>query len=574
MYRTPIITVLGHIDHGKTTLLDRIRNTKVTEKEAGGITQSIGSTFVPISLIKEVCKEFKDFKSSLPGLLFIDTPGHEAFISMRERGCTIADISILVIDIVEGFMPQTIECIEILKRCKTPFVIALNKIDKISGWKSEEKSFLKNYEMQLESVKIEFEKRFYEVISKLENFGLKGERLDRITDFTKEIAVVPISAKTGEGIPELLYVLVGLCEKFLKSFLLKTENSRGIILEVKETKGIGKTLDAIIQDGKIEVGNYLVIFGKEVNIVKVKALFIPKSIQDIRAEKRFEGVKSLEASRGVKIVCQDVEKIIPGSNFLIARTYEEALNLVKFNREECPIEENRCKEGLILKADALGSLDALRNVFKNFKIKYCNIGQITKEDVFAASINEDDLLKAIISFNIKVPDETKILAKEKGVEIFSSEIIYELLENYLKWRKEKQEQKEREALKNVVFPAKIRILPGYVFRASKPAILGCEVLEGTIKPEYELIKMENEKIISLGRIREIQAQGKRLEQAKKGDRVAISITDAVFNRNVFEGDIIYTNVDENSYKILMEHKHILSDNEITILEEIKNRKKI
>jgi len=572
MYRAPIITVLGHIDHGKTTLLDKIRNTRITEKEAGGITQSIGSTFVPISLIKEVCKEFKEFKSSFPGLLFIDTPGHEAFVLMRERGCTIADISIIVVDIVEGFMPQTIECIETLKKCKTPFVVALNKIDKIPGWKSEEKSFLKNFNKQKENVRIEFEKRFYEVISKLEDFGLEGERLDRVTDFTKEIAVVPISAKTGEGIPELLYVLVGLCEKFLKNFLLKTENSKGIILEVKETKGIGKTLDAIIQDGKIEVGNYLVVFGKNVEIVKVKALFIPKGIQDIRAEKRFESVKSLEASKGVKIVCQDIEKIIPGSNFFVTKTYEESLNLV-CGIEKCSLKEDRCKEGLILKSDAIGSLDAIKNLFKNFKIKYCDIGKVTKEDVIAASINEDDLLKAIIAFNIKVSDEIKAQAKEKGVEIFSSEIIYELLENYLKWRKEKQEQKERETLKNVVFPAKIKILPGYIFRASKPAIVGCEILEGIIKPEYELIKIENEKTIPLGKIKEIQDQGKQLEQAKKGDRVAISITDAIFNRNIFEDDILYTNVDENSYKVLMEHKHILSDNEIAVLEEIKNRKK-
>jgi len=139
MLRQPIITVLGHVDHGKTTLLDKIRKTAIAAKEAGGITQAIGTTEIPTNVIKTLCgKLLERFKIKLiiSGLLFIDTPGHEAFTTLRKRGGSIADLAILVIDINEGIMPQTIESLEILKVSRIPFIIALNKIDRIKGWTS------------------------------------------------------------------------------------------------------------------------------------------------------------------------------------------------------------------------------------------------------------------------------------------------------------------------------------------------------------------------------------------------------------------------------------------------------
>lgn len=566
---------MGHIDHGKTTLLDRIRNTRVADKEAGQITQSIGSTFVPMSLIKSISKKFRSFESSIPGLLFIDTPGHEAFKCMRERSCKIADIAILVVDILEGFMQQTKECIELLRESKTPFVLAINKIDKFHGWKSISQSFLENYNSQNENVKIEFERRFYEIVSELEKFNLRGERFDRVSDFTKEIAVVPISAKTGEGIPELLYILAGLSEKFLKRFLLKTENSFGIILEIKEVKGLGKTVDAILIDGRIEVGDYLVTFGKKAKITKIRAILIPKQIQDIRVEKTFESVKSIEASYGVKLLCQDTEDMIAGVEFFLTKDIKKAEIIAK--ELECKHAYDfsiKKEEGLILKADTLGALDALKNIFKDFKIKYCDIGEITKEDVMEASINSDVFLRVIIAFNIKSSEEINKIAKDNGVKIISSNIIYELIENYNKWKEEKKKELLEKELEKVVFPAKIRVLPGYVFRASKPAIVGCEVLEGRIKNDYGLFKLEDNKIIELGKIKEIQDKGVSLQIAKKGMKVAISITNAVIGRNLFENDILFSDVDENSYTTLKKYENLLSEEEKKLLEEIKEIKKL
>lgn len=575
MYRAPIITVLGHIDHGKTTLLDRIRNTRVADKEAGQITQSIGCTFVPMSLIKSISKKFRSFESSIPGLLFIDTPGHEAFKCMRERSCKIADIAILIVDILEGFMQQTRECIELLRESKTPFVLAINKIDKFHGWKSISQSFLENYNYQNEDVKIEFEKRFYEIISELERFNLKGERFDRVSDFTKEIAAVPISAKTGEGIPELLYILAGLSEKFLKRFLLKTENSCGIILEIKDVKGLGKTVDAILIDGKIEVGDYLVTFGKKAIVTKIRAILVPKQVQDIRAEKTFESVNFVEASHGVKLLVQSTEDIIPGVEFFLTKDMSRAESILKeLEKKYSQDFVSKKEEGLILKADTLGALDALKNIFKDFKIKYLDIGDITKEDILEASINSDVFLRAVIAFNLKASDEINKIAKENGVKIISSDIIYELFENYIKWREEKKKELLEKELENVVFPAKIRILPGYIFRASKPAIVGCEILEGRIKNDYGLFKIEGKKIIELGKIKEIQDKGISLPVAKKGMKVAISITNAIVGRNIFENDVLFSDVDENSYATLKKYENILSEEEKKLLEEIKEIKNL
>ncbi|MEM5828634.1 MAG: translation initiation factor IF-2 [Candidatus Aenigmatarchaeota archaeon] len=575
MYRAPIITVLGHIDHGKTTLLDRIRNTRVADKEAGQITQSIGCTFVPMSLIKSISKKFRSFESSIPGLLFIDTPGHEAFKCMRERSCKIADIAILIVDILEGFMQQTRECIELLRESKTPFVLAINKIDKFHGWKSISQSFLENYNYQNDDIKIEFEKRFYEIISELERFNLKGERFDRVSDFTKEVAAVPISAKTGEGIPELLYILAGLSEKFLKRFLLKTENSCGIILEIKDVKGLGKTVDAILIDGKIEVGDYLVTFGKKAIVTKIRAILVPKQVQDIRAEKTFESVNFVEASHGVKLLVQSTEDIIPGVEFFLTKDMSRAESILKeLEKKYSQDFVSKKEEGLILKADTLGALDALKNIFKDFKIKYLDIGDITKEDILEASINSDVFLRAVIAFNLKASDEINKIAKENGVKIISSDIIYELFENYIKWREEKKKELLEKELENVVFPAKIRILPGYIFRASKPAIVGCEILEGRIKNDYGLFKIEGKKIIELGKIKEIQDKGISLPVAKKGMKVAISITNAIVGRNIFENDVLFSNVDENSYATLKKYENILSEEEKKLLEEIKEIKNL
>ncbi|MCD6381510.1 MAG: translation initiation factor IF-2 [Candidatus Aenigmarchaeota archaeon] len=573
--RAPIITVMGHIDHGKTTLLDRIRNTTVTLKEPGAITQTISSTFIPKDVILKLCadllKKFK-FNATIPGLLVIDTPGHEAFTKMRRFGGEIADIAILIIDIMEGLMPQTKESIDILKETKTPFIIAINKIDRVPGWLSKSESFLEDYELQSDYAKEEFEKAFYNVISQLSQEGVNADRFDRIDDFTKTFAAIPISAKTGEGIKELLAILTGLTEKFLKQRLLTTDVCKGIILEVKDVKGLGRCLDCIIYDGEAHQGDWLVIRGNPSIVTKIKALIEPNPLEDIHFGKKFVSIKNCKAACGVRIVAHNIENAVAGSEIRIVKTEKEAkdiANQMTYTDESLHKE----KEGIVLKSPTIGGLDALSNVFSEIKIKSKSVGKITKNDIIDASLGEDPLFRVIINFGDEPDDEIKTLAKKEGVTIISSRIIYHLIEEYKNWRSKKENQIKREKLTGVTFPAKIRVLP-YVFRVSKPAIVGCEVIGGTIKPGYELFRVKRDgAILVIGKIKQIQSEGVNAEEAKRGEKVAVSIEGGVVGRNFDKGDILYTNVERKDIETLLE-LDVLDNTEKQILDEIRNVKKI
>ena len=571
--RAPIITVMGHIDHGKTTLLDRIRNTTITLKEPGAITQTISSTFIPKDVILKLCgdllKKF-NFEVTIPGLLVIDTPGHEAFTKMRKCGGEIADIAILIIDIMEGVMPQTKECIEILKQAKVPFIIAINKIDRIPGWVMKSESFLENYEMQTDYTRAEFETKFYNVISQLSELEITADRFDRIDDFTKTFAAVPISAKTGEGIKELLAILTGLTEKFLKQRLITTDICRGIILEVKEVKGLGKCIDCIIYDGEAEQGNWLVIEGNPPIVTRIKALIEPNPLEDIHFGKKFITIKRCKAACGVRIVAPDLEGAVAGSEIRIVKD-EKEVEKAKEELKALETCEAKEKEGIVLKATTLGGLDALKNVFKDEKIKCGSVGRITKNDIIDASLNEDPLLKVIINFGDEPDDEIKTLAKKEGVTIISSKIIYHLIEEYKKWKEKIENEIKREKLSGVTFPAKIKVLP-FVFRVSKPAIVGCEVIGGAIKPGYELFRVKSDgSILIIGKIKQIQSEGVDVEEAKTGEKVAVSIEGGIVGRNFDKGDVLYTNIEKRDCDVLLE-LDVLDAREKEILEEIRRLK--
>lgn len=574
-YRSPIVVVMGHIDHGKTSLLDRIRQTRVADGEAGGITQSIGSTFVPMSLISRLCKKMFEklgIVPSLSGLLFIDTPGHEAFTSMRQRGSNISDLAILIIDINEGFMPQTTESLQMLIKSKTPFVVAFTKIDKIYGWNSGSEIFIDNFQKQGQNVTEAFEKRFYELVAKLHDQGIKADRFDRIGDFSKEVAIVPISSKTGEGISELLFVLTGLSEKYLKQSLVKTDDCRGVVLELKEMKGLGTTIDTIIYDGRISKGDYIIISGKEPIVSRIKGLLVPRELQDIRAEKKFDYIDYADASCGVKVFASGLSDAVAGSEFCTSKTESGAMEAKEkmFVREDSAAIED---EGLMLKADTLGGLEALRIIFKDYKIKSADVGTIGKNDIISAEINKDHFYKVAIGFNVNPTEEAELLAKTRGVRIITSPVIYHLIEEYKKWKEQKQMEIEMERMKDVTLPAKMTVLPGCVFRASKPAVVGCEIISGTIKPGFGLFRIdESNSIISLGKVKEIQSEGVGVDQAKSGEKVAVSITEGVYQKNFNENDTIYTDIGQRDYDLLKQFEKILSSDQKQALEEIKNIK--
>ncbi len=579
MIRQPIVSVLGHVDHGKTTLLDKIRGTAIAQREAGGITQHIGATEIPIDVIKKICgdliKKLK-IEITLPGLLFIDTPGHEAFTTLRKRGGALADLAILVIDINEGFKPQTKEALNILKSYKTPFVVAANKIDKISGWKPKANSpFLISFASQSEETKNRLENAIYKIVGEFYDQGFQAERFDRVERFERQISIVPISALTGEGIPELLMVVLGLAQRFLGKRLEISEKApaKGTILEVKEERGLGTTIDVILYDGKIKRGDIILLGGKEGIIqTKVRSLLKPRALDEIRDPKhRFNHVAQAFAACGIKIAAPGLENALAGSPLRVAVGEEDIEKLkaeIKAEIEEVKIETD--KIGVVIKADTLGSLEGLIKLLENegIPIRRADVGDISKRDVIEAeAVSEKDKSKGVIlGFNVGILRDAKERAKASEIPIFLGNVIYKLIEDYQEWILEEIEKKKLEIFEKITKPAKIRILPGYVFRVSKPAIVGIEVIEGKIKPGYRLLK--DGKII--GSIKQIQEKNVSLKEATKNMQVAVSIEGGVMGRNIEEGDILYTFITDKELELLeTEFRDKLTEDEIKLIEEIK-----
>ncbi len=566
--RQPIITVLGHVDHGKTTILDRIRNTKIAKKESGGITQHIGATEIPKDVIIEASKGLLErlrINLTIPGLLFIDTPGHEAFTSLRRRGGSIADLAILVIDINEGVMPQTRESIDILKAFRVPFVIAFNKIDRIRGWKSGE-VFSENFARQTEEVRQRFEEMFYRIVGQLSEAGINSDRFDRISDFTRTFAIVPVSGLTGEGIGELLALVAGLAQQFLRDNLEVGSDGRAVIIETKELKGFGQTFDAIVYDGTIKKGQECAVLGSRIERKRLKFILKPASMTDIRVEKRFVEVESVGAAAGVKLVFDSPEGIIPGSRIVFG-DIEKAMEEMEEEIKEAMVETQ--EEGLIIKADTIGGLEAMRKILGEHPIRFASVGNITKDDIIKASLNRK--YRIVLGFNVQCPSDIEEMAKSHGVRVVTSKIIYRLPEHLEKYLEEEKRRKIEKEMAFVTRPGKFIVLPGCIFRATNPAIVGAEVT-GLLKPGWHVFKSGNTG--KVGRIKQIQINGKPVPEARTGDRVAISI-DGPFNfgRNAKVGDVFYTHISKQEYGNLKKNYEILSPDEKSVLEEIKNEMK-
>lgn len=577
--RQPIVVVLGHVDHGKTSLLDKMRGTIVAVREAGGITQHIGASLFPLDAVIETCKallgEVKIEKLKVPGLLFIDTPGHAAFANLRKRGGSIADLAILVIDIINGVQEQTRECIQLLKSRRTPFVIAANKIDLISGWRHQDLSpFTKTFQSQNKLVQEELEKRIYELIGDLSFFGFKADLYTKIKDFTKTLAIVPVSAKTGEGIPDLLLVLLGLAQSFMQDRLLTSSGpAEGVVLEVLEEIGIGHTINAIISDGVLRVGDKIGLMSVDGPFsTKVKALLMPKPLDEIRDPRdKFKRVEEVYAAVGVKIVAEGLDKCLAGSPIYVIPSLDkeqEVLEKIKNEIGEFMITTD--KIGVVVKADTLGSLEAatlyLRE--KGIPVRRADIGEVSKRDIVEAEIvkMKDELRGVILAFNVKIDQDLEIEASNKGVRIFRDSVLFRLVNAYLEWVEKETTTRKLRTFDSLMKPGKIKIMEGYVFRRSEPAIVGVEVLGGIVKPRYPLM---NSKGKVVGTISQIQDRGQSIHEARAGSRVAISMREPVIGRHVREGEILYTALPEQDARLLQKDYYDMLDEESKkVLQEI------
>ncbi|MCQ4335244.1 MAG: translation initiation factor IF-2 [Sulfolobaceae archaeon] len=575
--RQPIVVVLGHVDHGKTTLLDKIRGTALVKKEPGEMTQEVGASFVPKSVIESLAQPLRkviNVKLEIPGLLFIDTPGHELFANLRRRGGSVADFAILVVDIVEGFQKQTYESIQILKERKVPFVVAANKIDRIPGWKPQDtSSVLLSLDKQSPQVRDLLDQYVYKLVVQLAEVGFNSERFDRIKDFTKYVAIVPVSGKTGEGIAELLALIAGLAQAYMKGKLKYAEGpARGVVLEVKEEPGIGHTIDVILYDGILRKNDQFVLAGLNGPIVtKVRSIFVPRPLSDIRfAKTELTAIDEIQAAAGVKISAPGLEEALAGSPLIVANSDAEVEAAKKQIEEE--IKGVRFYDstinGIIVKADSIGSLEAIVNELRRrgIPVRLADVGPISKRDLLEAELVKKEAKEyALIgAFKVKPLPGLEI---PSDVKLVSSNIIYQLIDEIEKIIQLAKETEKRRTLDKLVLPAKFKILPGYVFRRSDPVIVGVEVLGGILRAKSPVMDSEGRPV---GEIQQIQDNKKPVEQVSKGSEVAVSIKGNVMvGRQIDEGDLLYTDVPKEDLEILLtRYSDLVTDDMKEVIKEI------
>jgi translation initiation factor 5B len=566
--RQPIVSVLGHVDHGKTSLLDYIRGSTVAAREAGMITQHIGATEVPIEAIYAMCGPLLGGKKfSVPGLLFIDTPGHHAFTTLRTRGGSLADLAILVVDINEGFRPQTHESITILRQYKTPFIVAANKIDAINGWQRNDDVAKNRLDSQRPIIKTLFETKLYDLIGILYDKGFESDLYFNIKDFRKSIPIIPISAKTGEGIPELLMVLVGLAQRFLEDQITSESGAgKGTVLEVKEDIGLGTTVDAIIYSGILKKED-TIIFGTrdEPLVTKIKALLKPKPMDEIRdPRERFDSVKEVHAACGIKISAPNLDLVVPGAPLRVV--HGDEAELIEEIKSQSQVNIELDKDGLFIKADTIGSLEALvkESREKGMSIRKVEIGNVSKRDIIETVSLNNPLERVIFAFNVKILPEAKEELVKSEVTVFNEDVIYTIIENYDLWVAKKKEELEKKRREDYIHPGMIKFLPEYVFRISHPAVFGVRILGGRIKVDMRLIDLEGK---SIGHIKGMQLDNKPITEAIQGAEVAISVEGVTIGRQINGGDIFFTDIPESDARKL-QLMNVLNYDEKDVLNKI------
>jgi len=569
--REPIVSLLGHVDHGKTTLLDRIAGSVRAAHEAGGITQHIGAIEVPGSTVRHLCEGIlRTDQLVVPGLLFVDTPGHRSFETMRRRGGALADLAILVIDSREGVMPQTLESLQILRREKTPFAIALTKIDLLNGWRKPSGPI--GLRDQIARGGPEFLKvlddRVYSVAEEVVRLGLSADRYDRVSDFTRNIGIVPVSAKTGVGVPELIALLVGLSQRFLKHELaLATDGGEATILERSDQKGVGPVGNVIVYRGRLKVGDEIVATGRSEPFTShIRGIYRPILLKTgSQKHIRLESLPEVRAAAGVYLAAPGIEEAMPGGLLRVVHSPEEKTRVeAELALESQPVTEVALT-GVAIYADTLGGLEALAFECRQNQIPVheAGVGPVSRATVLRMTTVKDPTHRAVLAFNVPVLPDAQAEVEAGQVRIFRAEVMYRAIEEYLAWKGQRSREIVAQRRLELVHPAKFEILSGYVFRASKPAIVGIRVLGGTLRPGVRLIRPDGTEV---GILKSLQKEGTPVPSAEESTELAASIDGAVVGRNVHEGDTLLVGIPESMARALK--GQALTPREQEILEEV------
>ena len=570
--RPPIVSLLGHVDHGKTTLLDRIAGSIRAAREAGGITQHIGAIEVPLATIHRLSQGIVSTAAfQVPGLLFIDTPGHRSFETMRRRGGALADLAVLVVDVKEGFMPQTRESVQILRHEKTPFVVALTKIDLVASWRKP--SGPVRLAEQIERSGSEYvralDERIYSVAEQLDQMGFSADRYDRVSDFARNVGLLPVSAKTGVGVAELLALLVGLSQRFLKTELkVATGGGEATILERSDQKGIGPVGNVIVYRGRLKVGDEVIANGRrEPFASRIRGIYRPAPPVRGAAGKtiRLESLESVEAAAGVYLSAPGIEDAMPGGLLKVVHGAKDREAVVAALQSESHPVADLAESGVALAADTLGGLEALAFECRSEKVPIheAEVGPVGRPTVVKEADVRDVSHRAVLAFQVPVSVEALEAAKQADVHVFRGDVMYRILEEYLAWRTQRLAAFDVQRRSETVHPAKFRILPGFVFRSSKPAIVGVKVLSGTLRPGVRLMNPDGEEV---GLLKSLQKEGDSVSVAEEGAELAASIDGAVVHRSIEEGDVLYVQLTESAARVLRSAN--LTPSEKAVLDEV------
>lgn len=568
--RSPIAVIMGHVDTGKTKLLDKMRSTKVQDGEKGGITQQIGATFFPSSNLKRVTRMFNsklNLQYETPGLLIIDTPGHEAFSNLRSRGSSLCDIAILVVDIMHGLEQQTIESLRMILDRKTPFVIALNKIDRLVDWKPKNNAaFMDTIKNQNEQTKQHYKKLLDEAVVQLASNGVNASAYNNMKLSNEEdstIPIVPTSAITGEGIPDLLAIMQLLAERFMRNRLEKKTELQCAVLESKTEPGLGPVIDVILVNGVLRVKDTIVLssISGEPIVTQIKVLLTPIPMKEMRVQCKWEKHNVIYASKGCRIAAPDLANAVAGAELFVARTHEEI--------EEC---KNKCTsdvqsilkkvnssiDGLLVQCSTLGSLEAMlahmQKYYPQHHVAYAGVGPLQKPHLqpMIEIAKRSPKVAVCLCFNIKIDNDVKRHAQNHNIVIFEAEIIYhltDLYENYLKDLEFKEKEKARAKM---VYPCEIEFLPDTLFRRSEPIVVGMKVLRGSLKKGTPLSTIgKDHKYIGYAEI--IKLDNVDVNEANVGQEVSVQITDPNHKKATWEykpTTKFFSNIDRPALNIL------------------------
>jgi translation initiation factor 5B len=573
--RSPICCILGHVDTGKTKLLDKIRQTNVQEGEAGGITQQIGATYFPVDALQKktaVVNQDGAFEFKVPGLLVIDTPGHESFTNLRSRGSGLCNIAILVVDIMHGLEPQTLESMKLLRDRKTPFIVALNKIDRLYGWKAiANNGFRDSLNQQNRAVQNEFRDRLEKTKLAFAEQGFNSELFYENKSMAKYVSLVPTSAHTGEGIPDMLKLLVTLTQERMTNQLMYLSEVECTVLEVKVIEGLGTTIDVILSNGILNEGDRVVLCGTEGAITTdIRALLTPAEMKELRVKSQYVHNKTVKAALGVKIAANGLDTAIAGSRLLVVKDKDDEDEIEELEEDVMGDLENlmsrisKSGRGVTVQASTLGSLEALLEFLRVSKIPVANIsiGPVHKRDVITAStmLEKSKEYAVMLCFDVKVDKDAHELADQMGVKIFTAEIIYHLFDNFTQHMAALKEQKKEESKMLAVFPCVLRTVA--VFNKKDPIVIGVDVVEGNLRINTPIAAVKEnpvtkaKEIVSLGRVTSIERDHKQLPNCKKGTpSVAIKIEGAnqpMYGRQLEEKDDLYSQISRKSIDTLKE----------------------